>query len=132
MTAPAMVVVTPPWQGVPVELSPITPWFAVTSRELARACRRLGLEAPAFSSPPSVPGADRTLRRVRSAGGGDGGVRVAVRLWGRPREAIRADMIEGVLAANAGGDALRRAGGAARVRVFLEEVVPVPEGSRAA
>jgi hypothetical protein len=111
-----------------VELSPITPWFALTSRELTRACARLGLEAPSFSSPPSVPGADRTLRRVR----GGGGVRVAVRLWGRSREAIRADMIEGVLAANAGGAALRKAGGAARVRTSLEEVVPVPEGSRAA
>jgi hypothetical protein len=111
-----------------VERSPITPWFAWSSAELARACSRLGLEAPSFSSPPSVPGVDRTLRRVR----GGGGVRVAIRLWGRSRVAIRADMIEGVLAANAGAAALRRPADLARVRALLEEVVPVPEGSRAA
>jgi hypothetical protein len=108
-----------------VESLPITPWFAWSSGELARACERLGLEAPAFRSPPSVPGADRTLRRVPGAG-----VRVAIRLWGRSFAAIRADMIEGVLAANA--SALRDPVDAARVRAMLEEVVPVPEGARAA
>ena len=104
---------------------PITPWFAWSSRELGRACERLGLEAPSFRSPPAVPGVDRTLRRVPGSG-----VRVAVRLWGRSFAAIRADMIEGVVAANA--DALRSSADAARVRALLEEVVPVPEGTRAA
>ena len=108
-----------------MESLPITPWFAWSSGELARACARLGLEAPSFCSPPAVPGVDRTLRRVPGAG-----ARVAVRLWGRSFAAIRADMIEGVVAANA--DALRSRSDAARVRALLEEVVPVPEGSRAA
>lgn len=108
-----------------MEPLPITPWFAWSSHALAQACERLGLEAPSFRSPPTVPGVDRTLRRVPGSG-----VRVAIRLWGRSFPAIRADMIEGVLAANAA--ALRRPADAARVRALLEEVVPVPEDTRAA
>ncbi len=68
--------------------------FAQAARVLARAARRLGLDAPGFRSPPRVVGADRTVRRRR-----DGAV-VAVRLAGRPRVAVLADMIEGVVAAN--------------------------------
>lgn len=108
-----------------MESLPITPWFAWSSGQLAQACARLGLDAPSFRSPPAVPGVDRTLRRVRG-----GGVQVAVRLWGRSFTAIRADMIEGVVAANSA--ALSRPDDAARVRALLEEVVPVPEGRRAA
>ena len=110
-----------------VEQLPITPWFARSSGALARACERLGLDAPAFRSPPAVAGADRTLCRAPAP---DGPVRVAIRLRGRPIEAIREDMIEGVLAANAA--ALRTPDDAARVRALLEEVVPVPAGPRAA
>ncbi len=101
---------------------PITPWFAWSSKELGLACSRLGLEAPAFRSPPSVPGADRTLRRIPG-----GRATVAVRLWGRSFVAIRADMIEGVLAANAGAIA-----DADAVRRLLEDFVPVPGADRAA
>lgn len=105
---------------------PITPWFGWASRELAHACGRLGLVAPSFRSPPSVPGVDRTLRWQP---GDDGGAVVAVRLFGRSFEAIRADMVDGVLAANR----LRRGSARAdQLRALLEEVVPVPEGRRAA
>lgn len=104
---------------------PITPWFARASRELAHACHGLGLVAPSFRSPPAVPGVDRTLRR--SADGG--GVVVAVRLWGRELTAIRADMVDGVLAAN---DVPDGSDAAARLRAVLEEVTPVPERREAA
>jgi hypothetical protein len=54
---------------------------------------------------------------------------VAVRLWGRSFAAIRADMVDGVLAANG---VTRGSVEAARLRSLLEDVVPVPEGRRAA
>ena len=104
---------------------PITPWFAWASRELAHAASRLGLAAPSFRSPPAVAGVDRTLRR-RADGGG---AIVAVRLWGRPFDAIREDMVEGVLAANG---VRQRSVEADRLRSRLVEVVPVPEERRAA
>ena len=104
---------------------PITPWFAWTSRTLADAAVRLGMVAPSFRSPPAVPGVDRTLRWQLDGGGAV----VAVRLWGRPFAAIRADMVDGVLAANG---VPRGSVEAARLRALLEEVVPVPEERRAA
>ncbi len=104
---------------------PISPWFSWAGRQLASTARRLDLVAPSFASPPSMPGVDRTLRR--SPGSAD--ARVAVRLWGRTLDAIRADMIDGVLAANglagSGDDA-------DRVRIELEAAVPISERSRAA
>ena len=103
---------------------PITPWFSWASRALAHAAVRLGMVAPSFRSPPAVPGVDRTLRWQH-----DGGAVVAVRLWGRTFAAIQADMIAGVLAANG---VARGSVEAARLRSLLEEVVPVPEGRRAA
>ena len=104
---------------------PITPWFSWAGRSLAHAAARLGLVAPSFRSPPAVPGVDRTLRWQLDGGGAV----VAVRLWGRPFAAIRADMVDGVLAANG---VVRGSVEAARLRSLLEEVVPVPEERRAA
>jgi hypothetical protein len=104
---------------------PITPWFSWASRELAHAAERLGLAAPSFRSPPAVPGVDRTLRWQLDGGGAV----VAVRLWGRAFHAIRADMIAGVLAANA---VPRGSVEEARLRSLLEEVAPVPEREVAA
>jgi hypothetical protein len=108
-----------------VDVQPITPWFSWASRELAHAAVRLGMVAPSFRSPPAVPGVDRTLRWQLDGGGAV----VAVRLWGRPFDAIRADMVAGVLAANG---IVRGSVEASRLRSLLEEVVPVPEERRAA
>jgi hypothetical protein len=110
---------------VDVDALPISPWFAGSSRALAQAAVRLGLVAPSFRSPPAVPGVDRTLRWHLDGGGAV----VAVRLWGRSFAAIRADMVDGVLAANG---VVRGSVEAARLRSLLEEVVPVPSERRAA
>jgi hypothetical protein len=68
--------------------------FAHTARTLAREARARGLAVPGFRSPPRLAGADRTLlRRGRSAS-------VAIRVRGRPWEAVLADMVEGVVVAN--------------------------------
>ena len=108
-----------------MEPLPVTPWFAWSCAELARACARLGLDPPSFASPPAVPGADRTLRRVPG-----GGVRVAVRLRERPFAEIREDLVAGVLAANA--EVLATPAEVARARALLEQVVTLPQASRAA
>jgi len=68
--------------------------FALTARQLGDASRQRGLRVPSFRSPPRLDGVDRTLHRR-----GDDSV-VAVRVRGRPFEAIVADMIEGIVAAN--------------------------------
>jgi hypothetical protein len=69
--------------------------FGDTARAVAAAARRLGLAVPVFVSPPRLPRVVRTLRR-RS----DGTVVVAVRVGGRPPEAVAADLVDGVLVAN--------------------------------
>jgi hypothetical protein len=106
---------------------PISPWFGWASRELSHACGRLGLVAPSFRSPPAVAGVDRTLRRQSVADGG--GVVVAIRLWGRPFAAIRADMVDGVLAANGVPRGSRRG---TTLAAALEEVVSLPSSGREA
>ena len=68
--------------------------FAAAARTLTREARRRGLVGPSFRCPPRLVGVDRSIRR-RS----DGAV-VSIRLNGRPRGAIVADMIEGVVVAN--------------------------------
>jgi uncharacterized protein YbjT (DUF2867 family) len=68
--------------------------FAQAARALSRAARRAGLDAPSFRCPPRLVGADRTIRRRAS------GAVVSVRVKGRPKAAVLADMIEGVVAAN--------------------------------
>jgi hypothetical protein len=69
--------------------------FAATARLLSAEARRLGLEPPGFRSPPRLVGADRSLRRRPGTV-----ATIAVRLAGRPRPAVVADMIEGVVVAN--------------------------------
>lgn len=71
--------------------------FAAAARTLTGAARRCGLIAPSFRSPPRLVGVDRSLRRR-----GDAAV-VSVRLRERPWGAVLADMVEGVVAANALG-----------------------------
>ncbi|MEO1055869.1 MAG: hypothetical protein AAFY28_03050 [Actinomycetota bacterium] len=70
--------------------------FAAAARRLALIARRHRLEAPSYRSPPRLVGVDRTIRRRA-----EGGAVVAVRVHGRPVAAVLADMIEGVIVANA-------------------------------
>ena len=68
--------------------------FASAARALTREARRRGLVGPSFRCPPRLVGVDRSIRR-RSTG-----AVVSVRLAGRPRGAVIADMIEGVVVTN--------------------------------
>ena len=68
--------------------------FAAAARTLNREARRRGLVGPSFRCPPRLVGVDRSIRRRP-----DGAV-VSIRLHGRPRGAVVADMIEGVVVAN--------------------------------
>lgn len=78
----------PPTPGTTVE-------FSHAARLLAREARRRQLVAPSFRCPPRVVGAQRTVRRHA------GGAVVAVQVRDRPWLAVVADMIEGVVVANA-------------------------------
>ena len=69
--------------------------FAAAVRVLGEEARALGLDVPGFRSPPRLAGVDRSLRRRTGASPA-----VAVRLRGRPFEAVVADMVEGVVVAN--------------------------------
>ncbi len=112
-----------------MDAQPITPWFAWAGRQLAAAARRLDLVAPSFASPPAVPGVNRTMRRLPGEVGAPASAHVLIRLWGRSFEAIRADMVDGVLAANG----LATDGPEVdEVRRRLLEVVPLPGQTRAA
>jgi hypothetical protein len=68
--------------------------FASAARAITREARRRGLLAPSYRCPPRLVGVDRSIRRRP-----DGAV-VSIRLRGRPRTAVIADMIEGVVVAN--------------------------------
>lgn len=68
--------------------------FATAARSLTRQARRLGLTAPSFRCPPRLVGVDRSIRRYAA------GAIVSIRLRERPRNAVLADMIEGVVVAN--------------------------------
>jgi len=69
--------------------------FAAAARTLTREARRRGLVGPSFRCPPRLVGVDRSIRRRTE------GAVVAIRVKGRPRGAVIADMIEGVVVANA-------------------------------
>jgi hypothetical protein len=68
--------------------------FAQAARALAAGTRAAGLVVPTFRTPPKRPDALRTIRRL------PGGAIVAVRVRGRARAAIVADMVEGVIRTN--------------------------------
>ena len=70
--------------------------FAEAGRCLAAVATDLGVQIPSFRTPPRLAGLDRTIRR-----GPDGSVLVSVRSRGRVWSAVLADMIEGVVHANA-------------------------------
>lgn len=69
--------------------------FAETVRQLGMAVRDQGLVMPSFRSPPRQIGRRRTLTRHP-----DGSATVSVMVRNRVWEAVLADMIEGVVAAN--------------------------------
>ena len=69
--------------------------FAEAARRLGVALRGQGLAVPSFRSPPREVGRRRTLARH-----GDGSVTVSVMVRNRVWEAVLADMVEGVVAAN--------------------------------
>jgi hypothetical protein len=73
--------------------------FAVAARAIADEARRAGLVVPGFRSPPRLDGVDRSLRRRPGSAPA-----VAVRVKGRPMQIVVADMVEGVLVANAARD----------------------------
>ena len=68
--------------------------FAAAVRLVAAEARALGLQVPGFRSPPRIP-ADRSVRRRPGAPPA-----VAVRLTGRPFDAVVADVVEGVVVTN--------------------------------
>lgn len=70
------------------------PEFAQTVRALNVAAVSMGLEAVGFRSPPIDPAVTRSLRRRPT------GWVVAVRRDDRPDDAVQADMVDGLLAAN--------------------------------
>lgn len=76
-----------------VALSP--PEFAEVVRQLNRAATAAGMRMPGFASPPRLASAKRTIRWLP----GDRAL-VAVRRHNRQPDAVVADMIEGVVAAN--------------------------------
>ena len=69
--------------------------FAGAARDLGRAARLRGLDVPSFKSPPRLTGFSRTIRRQRK------GSTIAIVLRDRPWAAVLADMIEGIVVANA-------------------------------
>ena len=74
-------------------LSP--PEFADVVRQLMAAAAATGMRMPSFRSPPRLPQLDRSIRWVDSEK-----AIVAVRRGQRTADAVVADMIEGVVAAN--------------------------------
>lgn len=101
--------------------------FAQAARSLSRSARARGLVAPAFRSPPRIIGVDRSIRRYETR------YVVCVRTRGRPWVAVVADMIEGIIHANAltGGPAVRVRGALwAAVGHGVEDVVVPPMPAR--
>lgn len=69
--------------------------FGEIARDVANRARSLGLSAPVFKSPPRIVGMSRTVR-LRA----DGQAIVAVAFRNRPKPAVIADLIEGVIVSN--------------------------------
>jgi hypothetical protein len=69
--------------------------FGQVARALADEARSLGLQPPAFRSPPRLEEVNRSITRRR-----DGSTTIAVALRNRPWGAVLADMVDGVVVAN--------------------------------
>lgn len=92
--------------------------FARTVQALAAAARAQGLVVPGFRSPPRLRGVQRSIKRW------PGGATVAVVVRDRPWPAVQADLVEGIVAANALTGAAADA-----ARAVLWEAVAGPPGS---
>jgi len=68
--------------------------YGTAARSRARAARLRGLLVPVYASPPARSDLDRSIRRR------NGSPVVSIRLRGRPRAAVIADMIEGIVVSN--------------------------------
>ena len=75
--------------------------FAALARAIASTVHQSGLAAPGFRCPTRIIGVDRTIRRLagEDVAGTVAGI-VAVNVKDRPRAAVVADMIEGVVILN--------------------------------
>lgn len=69
--------------------------FARAVQAVTTTARELGLVVPGFRSPPRLVGVHRSIKRW------PGGAMVAVVVRDRPWAAVQADLVEGVIAANA-------------------------------
>jgi len=69
--------------------------FADRVRRALTVARRMGLDVPAFRSPPKARYVDRAIRRRDN-----GDVVVSIRIQGRTVAAIEGDIIDGIVAAN--------------------------------
>lgn len=100
--------------------------FCAAARLIADAARLHGLRPPGFRSPPRMADVPRAIRRYP-----DGQAVVSVRVRGRPRRAVVADMIEGVIVANRlsgpAAEAARRA-----LLAAVTEVDDAPPGDQVA
>ena len=99
--------------------------FAAAARSLGEVARAAGLVVPSFRSPPRLEGVDRTMKRQVDAAGLET-VTVSVRIKGRPWVSVLADMIDGVLVANALGGSTA---GAARTVLWSAVEADVMRGS---
>ncbi len=73
--------------------------FAATARALGEAARAQGCVAPAFRSPPRIPGRNRSIRRHAN-----GSSTISLVLRDRPWSSVVADMIDGIVAVNPDAD----------------------------
>ena len=97
--------------------------FAGAARALSRSARLCGLTVPSFTSPPRLAGYSRTIRRRPN------GVAISIVLRDRPWPAVLADMIDGIIVANA---VTGREADQARLALWLSVVAPEAEASLAA
>jgi hypothetical protein len=87
---------TPPTAVRPADRAPSSSIrFVRAVQALGAAARARGLVVPGFRSPPRLTGVQRSIRRFPN------GAMVAVVVRGRPWPAVLADLVEGVIAANA-------------------------------
>ena len=69
--------------------------FRELVRSITAECKANSLLVPSFRTPPRAHDRKRTIRRYR-----DGSTLISVRIYQRPVEAVKADMVEGVILAN--------------------------------
>lgn len=96
--------------------------FGEFARVLSARAHGAGLRPPGFRTPPKMRGRQRTVRRFS-----DGSALVSVAISGRSEQDVFADMVEGVVVANA-----LRGQSAGVARLTLSTVLPTHEVLHAA